>query len=310
MFGWIFIWYIKVGVRLGNISLKFSKSTQSSHVPQVGNASNLEIPDYVGDGFHEVDADALKYGDNFRGVGVLIGMIGIAIVFLAISPAGFAIENEELLVFIGVSKVVLMAVLLGLVLWSRGSNWKELWMTKRDQAEELRYGKLKLQIDQLKGEQDKHPEDLKSLRDELSRLLSRLVSGQVAYNKKCAEKYEAIEHVANRLAWGAFLISFLAAIYLVAADFHMVASSPAAIFFTAGIPAAVGGIHGINGFLQIGALIDEHKKTEQKLVHEISVIERSDDPESLLSAAVNVHAILSKRDEWKDRIEKTQAVPG
>jgi hypothetical protein len=310
MFGCVFNRYIKTSFWLGTLPSKLLKLVKSSPAPKVEKTVDSEAPDYVAEGFHKVDAEALRYGDNFRGMGVLIGLVGIIVVFLAISPTAFAIENEDKLIFIGVSKVVLMGVLLTLVYVSRESNWKSLWMSKRDEAEELRYRKLKLHIDRLKGKQEKHPEDLALLRSDLLRLVSHPVSGQVAYNKKCAAKYEAIEHLATFLAWGAFFISFLAAIYLMLADFHLAPECHLMILFTAGIPAAVGGIHGINGFLQIGALIDEHRKTEQKLVHEIAVIERSDDPESLLRAAVNVHAILSKRDEWKDRIEKTQAVPG
>lgn len=320
MFGLLFNTYLKAFSRFGMFLGSFSHSKHDSEQalstrkeyfvvsPPIGDLNLTKTPWH--EEFESADAAAMKFGNEFRGSGVFIGVLGIVIVFLAVAPTGFAVEDEFALVVYGLLKVALMAILFAMVLKSGKSNRKERWLEMREQAEELRYRTLRIEIDRLKKNPNQCPEDMNALRLHLLHLIGDPVTGQLAYNARCAERYEAVERAATVLTWLAFGVSFLSAIFLLGSDFHWVAHQPALIFGTAAVPAAVGGLHGINGFLQIGPLIDEHKKIERNLSDQFELIRKSSESESLLEAAVAVHGILSKRDEWKERIEKTRALPG
>ena len=252
----------------------------------------------------EADEIATSLGIRYRALGVSVGLMGIAIIFLAIAPGGLNLDHhtEEL---IGGIKVILMLLMLYLVFSGRRSRINLEWIRMRLVAEKLRYSGLRTLAQAVPNNVQKWGEDLRA------RLEDVLVGehGQIAYNAAKTHQYESVERFADILLWASVLLALLGAVG------HLVTAWPAWIFLTAFGPAAVGGIHGINGFLGIGGLIEEHAATQIRLqfsLERLRNLEPLNDPngETLKGIGMAVLEILGSRDErWKDSAAKLGLKP-
>lgn len=281
---------------------------QKKH-PQAQHVTLREVnPD-----FDVADRNAARYGDQYRGAGVAVGLLGISIVFVALAPVGLSIHSGRVLVGMGALKIALMLWILWLVFqFGQRSKLSQLWIETRCKAEELRYSKLKRLKNDLARSSIKSEDQTQMLHDELSSILSgNNDDGQIRYNQSKGEMYEAIERFGERLSWWGFALALVCAIMLLLSEVHLVGHMPWLIFGTAALPALVGGIHGINGFLKIGALAEEHL-VMAKLLKGFSIeLEHTpiSDADSVLAIAERTYGQLVSRDVlWGESTQKSAKI--
>jgi len=248
------------------------------------------------------DRAATDYGSEYRGVGVLTGGLGVAIVFAAIAPVAFAVEDILMLRGFGVLKVSMMCLMLFLVFMvGQKSGLKEKWIRTRQQSEQDRYKTLAALIRDL--EVDMSEQHAAPVLTELSRILLG-ESGQIHYNHNRAHQYEAIENAAEIISWGGFFIALICAFLILLAEFDWLHHHPALILGTAFLPTLVGGVHGINGFLSVGNLATDHKAMANHLNETSIAIGKLSprDVEQVLQIARATYTRLDGRDlEWSQR---------
>jgi len=231
-------------------------------------AGTAEEAPILDSSFAALDRQATRAGEVYRGVGVAVGVIGVAILFCALAPLMFVLSQRAAGV-VGVAKVALMLAALGLLLYGIHSQLRSRWIALRREAERLRYRRLRASIEALAAvdapapaaaADDLAPHDAarQALQAELDRVL-RGERSQIAYNRRKAGQYLHIEEFAESIGW----MGFAAA--LVAAVLHLFWHRPVLIFFTAFVPTLVGGIHGINQFLRIRELAEHHGKMAERL---------------------------------------------
>lgn len=271
-------------------------------MPQLGGRkADLSISKSVNVSSHQ-DKSATNYGNEYRGVGVLTGLLGIAIVFAAIAPGAFHIENVDVLKSFGVLKVFMMCLMLYLVYQvGHRSSLKSNWIHTRRDSEKDRYKVLSdlIQILKLSNQY----QDAVKVNKELARILKG-DEGQIIYNDTKAEQYEAIEKAVERISWVSFFIALLCAAWLLLSEFDVVHHRPWLILGTAFLPALVGGIHGINGFLNVGGLVDDHKRMGNYLREADKLLETSaaEKVENVLALASAIYSQLDGHDvEWMEK---------
>jgi hypothetical protein len=251
------------------------------------------------------DKAATDYGSEYRGVGVLTGGLGVAIVFAAIAPGAFAVEDLLVLRCFGVLKVSMMCLMLFLVyMVGQKSGLKEKWIRARQESERDRYKTLAALIRVLEGERtEQHAAPVVA---ELSRILLG-ESGQIHYNHNKTHQYEAIEKAAEGISWCGFFIALICAFMILLAEFHWLHHHSELILGTAFLPALVGGVHGINGFLTVGNLAADHKVMAKNLSESSVALGKlsARDVDQVLQIARATYTRLDGRDlEW---IKKTQS---
>lgn len=187
----------------------------------------------------EGDSAATLLGEAYRGSGALVGMLGAAVIFCAIAPHGFALSGAAALVFVG-AELAMMVLIVAILLHTR--RLKMGWVQARQQAELNRYQPLKLSL----------AGDIGGVAAALAPLLGG-EHCQIRYNQQKHVQYQRMEHTANTISMAGFSVAMLGAAT------HLVVHASWLIFLTAFLPAAVGALHGINAFLQIGQLGDEHR---------------------------------------------------
>lgn len=251
------------------------------------------------------DLAATDYGSEYRGVGVLTGGLGVAIVFAAIAPGAFAVEDILVLRCFGVLKVSMMCLMLFLVyMVGQKSGLKEKWIRTRQQSEQDRYKRLAALIQLLEGELTEHHAE--PVLRELSRILLG-EGGQIQYNHNKAHQYEAIEKAAEGISWGGFFVALVCAFLILLAEFDWLHHHPVLILGTAFLPALVGGVHGINGFLTVGNLASDHMAMAHHLSETSDALDKlsARDVDQVLQIARATYTRLDGRDlEW---IQKTQS---
>ena len=284
MFSWFYDGYIRVMSFLGG------------YRPEVLVAKNDKRPTLP------MDLPATNYGSRYRGAGVFTGLLGIAIVFTAIAPSAFALTTDWVLQVFGVVKVLMMLIMLILVKRIGGANGlKQDWIDSRLASERRRYSDLEGSILKLRG--DLNAASTEKVKEKLRGVLYG-AEGQIRYNTNKANQYEAIEKTTAGLGLIIFYVALFAACGLLISEFHIISHQPWLILFTAFFPAALGGLHGINGFLTIGSLATDHRKMQQFLEAALKNLESSDasDPDTVLKIADEVVAGLNLRDhEWKEK---------
>jgi hypothetical protein len=271
--------------------------------------------DHSGQSFKDIDTSATKLGKAYRGVGVLVGMLGIVIVFSAVVPVALQIENETWLRPLGALKVAMMLGMLVLVYEiGRKSGIKTRWIAARREAERLRYEELRMLKDALHAKPDNASAG--KVYNELTHILDGKW-GQILYNAGKAQKYKAIERASELLSWLGFGIGLVSAIWLLFSEFGWIVHRPWLIFGTAAVPAFVAGIHGINGFLNISALAEEHEKMAQFLRGISAELGKTGpkktDPnysEAILLIAERAYSQLVDRDvQWAESTKKVSLKP-
>jgi hypothetical protein len=204
-----------------------------------------------------LDNDATLLGDAYRGSGVLVGILGALIIFCAIAPFGLGVGGMPVAQIFGVAEVVLMVlVILTIVSVRKGSknksDLKARWFEARSAAEQVRYKPL----------QDISSSSLSEICHVVEPLLGLQAGSnddQITYNERSAERYHAIELAAERATLFGFTVS------LAAAATHLLFHLDALIFLTGFLPAAVGALHGINAFLKLEPLSEDHHRMAEEL---------------------------------------------
>ena len=287
MFSWFYDSYIRVMSLLGGYR---------PEVLVAENDKNKTLP---------MDLPATNYGSRYRGAGVFTGLLGIGIVFTAIAPSAFALTTDWVLQVFGVVKVLMMLFMLIIVKRIDGANGlKQDWMNSRLASEKKRYSDLESAILELRSGLD--AASTEKVKMKLCGVLDG-AEGQIHYNSNRANQYEAIEHTTARLGTIIFFVALFAACSLLLSEFHIIPHQAWLILFTAFFPAALGGLHGINGFLTIGSLATDHRKMQLFLEAALKNLKRSDasDTDTVLKIADEVVAGLNSRDdEWKEKTNK------
>jgi hypothetical protein len=126
--GSIYKWYLKVMALMGH-TVRLPKARPQDRANN-NSTSTLSAT--------ELDALATRAGNQYRALGTTVGLLGIAIVFLAIAPVGMQLEHgtEHIL---GWVKVCFMASMLLIVFVGSQGEYKNAWMSLRLKAEDARY---------------------------------------------------------------------------------------------------------------------------------------------------------------------------
>ena len=292
---WIFKSYLNSMSFFGKLFEPIAKQAKASDKPSV----YAPLPNEQSLTLSEADEIAISLGMRYRALGVSIGIMGIAIIFLAIAPGGLGLGHHAEKI-VGSIKVILMVLMLYLVFSGRRSRINHQWIRMRLVAEKLRYCRLQTLSEAAPDADPKWAEQLKAQLEDV--LVGK--GGQIAYNAAKAHQYESVERFADILLWASVIFALIGAVS------HFFVPWPALIFLTAFGPAAVGGIHGINGFLGIGGLIEEHKATQIRLqlslerLHNLALLSDKDG-KALKDIATAVLEILGSRDSrWKESAAK------
>jgi hypothetical protein len=297
--GWLYKLYLRTMARCGTFM-----AAAPHHSVEAGTSATAAPTDQYDAqaalGMTEVDRLATRAGNHYRGLGIAIGLMGIAIVFLAIAPVGLELD-EHTGHTLGYLKVFLMALMLVVVFWGRRSRASREWIRLRALAESLRYQPLGIAIERVRNSGT--PSECAELRTQLLEILQG-PHGQIAYNVNKAHQYHAIERISDALLWVSVFLALAGAIG------HLWAGWAWWIFLTAFLPAAIGGVHGINGFLGIGGLLEEHESTAVRLQKALTLIEQiipgtSDEKQRLTEQGQAVREVLATRDaRWKQAAAK------
>lgn len=252
------------------------------------------------------DQKATDLGDRYRGIGVFVGILGVLIIFCAIAPVALQVGGNVAEIF-GWTEIVLMVSLLGLVTYGSGSNLKSSWIAARREAELMRYQKLHKAIDDLKNRPDAAAYEEKAdaeLRSKLETELHSKLDEQYNYNKIKAHQYESIERFSNFAGWLGFFFALSAAVA------HLWMHEAWLLFFTGFLPALVGGIHAINGFLGLTDLAEEHAEMAERLGHIRGTLKNQRSSNDLLELATITYETLTNRDvRWAEDAKRLGLKP-
>jgi len=283
----------------GYIPFLVINNRNNTNVQLDGDISNLT--------FEEADKKATLLGNQYRSLGILIGFLGVLVVFLSIVPIGLNLDKQMSQIFRYVNVAVLLTVLY-VVIAGQHSSLKKNWIKYRRVAELSRYQGLLNAINSLKADPS-NPEKNRTLYGVIHSILDG-DHGQVAYNKLKARQYKNIDRLGNFLVWISFVLGFVGLVGKIAIP------SNGWIFLTAFAPAAVGGILGINGFLGISGLAEQHQDMASNLLEIMNGLKEFKDYEAkdtdqlieLSTAALNT---LNSRDiQWEGMARKLGLRPG
>lgn len=270
------------------------QGTSTAHKNAVPSVLNSDQQFYISTvDLNELDKLATRLGAAYRGIGVLIGILGAGIILCALLPIGLSLSNFAAHA-VAVSKVVLMAFLMVILLWARKSGLKEQWVALRRAAEYKRYAFLREAIQNSKDVTDELA--IQALRAETDRVVGGGPDCQIAYNEKKHRDYEGIEAFGTRVTYLAFAASFLAAAT------HLVLHVSWLIFLTAYLPAAVGAMHAVNSFLRLPQLVGQHGEMAHELrdIRQRMLMTTTESPESrieFLKLSMQLLYLLENADE-------------
>ncbi|MGJ7917762.1 hypothetical protein ACI48D_20070 [Massilia sp. LXY-6] len=238
-----------------------------------------------GDVLAVADARATSLGEIYRGAGVFVGFLGVTALVLMIAPSALRM-NPGLTMVCGVARVLVIACAPAIAFFIISREWKENWVAARVHAERLRYQPLQQATEELKTAPTMHSQ---ALINDILGLLSG-PHGQVAYNRRKHQEYTVILQRTKTATVIAFATSLLGAAA------QLVWNEPALLVLTALIPAFVGGLHGVNGFLNIS----RHAEDNRRLAGELDTIREQVlrmqvkcEYEGLASAAQQAYQLLT-----------------
>lgn len=229
------------------------------------------------------DALATQLGNRYRGMGVAVGCCGALSVLCALLPVGLTLNNttQELAV---IFELVFILVMVLIVSQGIRSQTHSRWLHHRRTAEKQRYAALKSEIEQPSNE------------DKLKQLLQEILEEQIRYNDQKAKQYESIERFSDVFSWSGIVLATVAGVA------HLLgAHASSLIFLSVFMPALVGAIHGINGFLRLQDLAEDHAKMAARLKKLKADLEEGEVlPSKTRELANSILTLLSNRDdEWE-----------
>jgi hypothetical protein len=204
--------------------------------------------------FAEVDAEATRMGEAYRGLGIAIGALGAVIIFLALLPSGWNLDPAAEKLVKG-CKVFLMVMLVGLVVRARARKHKAAWMDTRLVAEFKRYEPL---ANLIRAAPDGTAQSYSALRSAVGELLGG-GNCQIRYHRSKQHAYLAIEGVAVWTTYAGFAVAFVGAVV------GLFVKASSLVLVTVFIPAAIGTAHAINNFLRLPQLVSQHGEMVQLL---------------------------------------------
>lgn len=274
-----------------------------SHAPHSAVSPPPQIPTQLPQRFDEVDHEAKALGDLYRGAGICVVGLGALIVLCAIAPHALESDHHGAQLW-GVAEVVLMVMVLVLITWLKISNIRRRWINARHWAESMRYGVLEARIAALSAALDER-RGATVLATELHSEVTQILSAQIAYNRSKHTHYEHIEQGGAVIGVAAFALALAAAVA------HLVVHWPWLLFLTVAGPTLAGAIHGINGFLRITDMSDDHRDTAQVLsllntrLHQNAV--PPEHATQLLHVANDLYRAVVARDaQWRGKADTLQ----
>lgn len=254
-------------------------------------------------GFEAADALASRLGNRYRGIGVCVGLLSILIILCAVAPPALELAGW-LEVALGVVKILGMGVMLVLVLYAARTGLRRRWIAARRQAEALRYQALADGIQRLKSrfaEPASQAELLGEAEDLKAQVRLHMGTGtghcQIDYNRRKARQYAAVERMGNRLGWVGFVLALGAAVA------HLFWHASWMLLLTVFVPALIGAIHGVNGFLKLEDLAEDHHAMAARLTQLAGELERASaaDAVRVLELAELAYQLLTDRDvQWAE----------
>lgn len=265
--------------------------------------SEVERERYAGKSLESVDDAATRLGEEYRGYGVLIGLLGIVAIGLALWPHAFSVHGpaQERLARVEFGVLFLIGALLVKI---RLSDVKGSWIRTRLQAEGLRYRALRDAIETARSGCEHKP---------LRALLLGFMDGgpdcQIRYHLDQVERYERIESAAVRA-------SIVALIGAACASFAEVAGAQRheLLLMTIGVPVLVALLHGILAFLRLPQLINQHEQTAAALIRLKAAAfgpdAAADDSTKLLESAEVFYNLVRRGDVvWSGIAAQHEVIP-
>lgn len=253
--------------------------------------------------FESADAQASRLGNRYRGIGVSVGLLSIIIIFAAVAPPALQLAGSLELV-LGLVKIISMTIMLALVLYGARTGLRRRWIIARRKAESLRYQALAYHIQHLKATLDEQAPKAsrllaaQKLKEQIRKHLGRGTEHcQIGYNRTKARQYIAAERMGDRLGWVGFALALGAAVA------HLFWHANWMLLLTVFVPALIGAIHGINGFLKLEDLAEGHLAMASRLSQVADELERvaTDEVPRLVALAELTYQLLTDRDvQWAE----------
>jgi hypothetical protein len=248
--------------------------------------------------------EAQSLSNEYRGLGVVLGVLGPAAVLLAITPAACELSSEHAKEACTIAECLVLFCMGMIVVHRNTHKIRQRWVLARVHAEHLRLQPLRSlckHCDPDAGDDAVYG----ALRAELQKLLHE----QIEYNARVAGKCEKIENVTTNITLLGFVVTICAAV----AHFF-VAHGELLLYVTAGLPAILGSIHSINGFLQFKHLLQESRFLHRKLQSVQAAIPPAAAGAGALPQlrllAVETEALLAERNEfWAEAVRDMLAIP-
>lgn len=273
---------------------------QGGHAEGHGHAHTPPVSEQA---FEAADALASRLGNRYRGIGVSVGLLSILIIFSAVAPPALGLAGRLELV-LGILKVLSMAIMLALVVYGARTGLRKRWIMARRQAESLRYQMLAERIQHLRtllAEQAPEADRQREAGELKALIRTHLGTGtehcQIGYNRRKAWQYAAVERMGDRLGWIGFVLALGAAVA------HLFWHASWMLLLTVFVPALIGAIHGINGFLKLEDLAEDHLSMASRLSQVAEELERvsADEPSRLVELAELAYQLLTDRDvHWAE----------
>jgi len=263
-----------------------------------GEKSLAESADQFADkDFEDLDKEATTLGNAYRGIGVIIAILGALIIFSAIVPVAFDLHGASYW-FFGVTEVLAMLLVVALVTYAKKSRLHTKWRDTRRAAENKRYEHFSTLIEKARTSPTSE-NTTKLLEEAVSHLEGE--NSQIDYNLSKSRTYHKIETLSGKLGWGGFALALIGALG------HLSTHWNGLLILTVFVPALVGALHGLNSFLKLDDLAYDHKSTADqltKLKTDIthSVIESNQEAELIDTAESIYHTLVSRDKQWADKI--------
>jgi hypothetical protein len=208
--------------------------------------------------------------------------MGALIVLFAITPVALELDEAGATIC-ALTELALMICVIAILYSVR--NLKARWIQARHLAEVKRY-------ESIGGTFDNY--------DELRGRLDKLLGGsdcQIHYNRLKHDQYHHMERTARRASTLGFAISMLAA------TTHLFFHAQWLLYLTAALPTFVGAVHGINSFLQLSQLSEDHLNIADRLGELKEALEgtaQTRDFAQALLIAKSVYEVLTEgASQWK-----------
>ena len=241
----------------------------------------------LGEDAPDDDERARLLGNAYRGVGVLLGLVGVGLVVLSV-VSEFVPRVDEVDRGARLMLPALLLLLAGLLALAR---IKEEWIRTRARAERQRFrnletlsassdadvGALDAEVDFVLGNAEAAADDPEAAADG---------GNQVAYNRERQQAFESILRGAKLFNRGMLAVSLLAAVASIALSSGWLATLALAA------PGLAGAVEGINGFLRLQDRAAEHAELATTLQALDGDYRRAATPEAKREVAQRIHGVL------------------